>query len=278
MENEELSDSQLFDEALGDQGESQEQVEQTSEQQEEQQEQQATETTQEQRQQVDDNAAQVPSWRVREINEEKRRLAEENERFKAELAEMRRSQPRQPEKQETEKAKKPDPLLDPEAYEAYLEKRFEERLAGERDRMLNERREESLQNAAEKYKDEFKEAYSEAQKRVDPALKARMQESRNPGETLIQWHREQKAMREVGTDPNAWLEKKLEERLKDPAFLAKAVELARGSASGAPRQNVGQSRVQLPPSLSAASRSNAALRGDDTSEVSDRELFQQIAG
>src|SRR6185437_10471467 len=35
---------------------------------------------------VDDNAPQVPSWRVREINEEKRRIAEENERMKAELA------------------------------------------------------------------------------------------------------------------------------------------------------------------------------------------------
>src|SRR6185437_9466947 len=44
---------------------------------------------------VDDNAPQVPSWRVREINEEKRRIAEENERMKAELAQLRQA-PRQP--------------------------------------------------------------------------------------------------------------------------------------------------------------------------------------
>jgi hypothetical protein len=126
-----------------------------------------------------------------------------------------------------------------------------------------------------KYKAEFEEAYSAAQKAVDPALKARMQATRDPGETLMQWHRENKVKAEVGTDPNAWLEKKLEERLKDPAFLAKAVELARGSAQ--PQQTNGRPRVELPPSLNGASRSNAALKSAND-DADDSALFDQITG
>lgn len=213
---------------------------------------------------VDDNAAMVPSWRVREINEEKRRVAEENERIKAELASLRQAQPqRQQEQPKAEKANRPDPLLDPDGYAAAIRAEL-------REEALNERREESLQRAAEANPAEFKEAYAAAQQAVDPALRARMQASRDPGKTLLEWHRENKVRAEVGTDPNAWLEKKMEERLKDPAFLAKAVELARGSAQ--PQQTNGRPRVELPPSLNGASRSNAALKsGND--DLSDDALW-----
>src|SRR5689334_3637052 len=66
---------------------------------------------------VDDNAPLVPSWRLREINEEKRRATEEAERLKAELAALRQAQPRQQEQPKpAEKVAKPDPLIDPEGY------------------------------------------------------------------------------------------------------------------------------------------------------------------
>ena len=214
---------------------------------------------------VDDNAAMVPSWRVREINEEKRRVAEEADRLKAELAALRQAQPHQQEQPKAEKANRPDPLLDPDGYAAAIRAEL-------REEALNERREESLQRAAEAHPDEFKEAYAAAQQAVDPALRARMQTSRDPGKTLLEWHRENKVRAEVGTDPNAWLEKKLEERLKDPAFLAKAVELARGSAQ--PQQPNGRPRVDLPPSLNGASRSNAALKSAND-DVSDDALWDQ---
>jgi len=224
---------------------------------------------------VDDNAPQVPSWRVREINEEKRALAEKLTAYETEKSQWQSQQQELQrrlaalEKPAAEvKAEKPDPLLDPEGYEKYLENRFEERL-------LNDRREFSLANAHKTYKTEFEEAYAAAQKNIDPALKARMQQSRDPGETLMQWHREQKTMREVGNDPNAWLEKKLEERLKDPAFLAKALEQARGIAQ--PQQQNGRPRVDLPPSLNGASRSNAVLRSSND-DLSDAELFNQTTG
>lgn len=214
---------------------------------------------------VDDNAPHVPSWRVREINDEKRQIAAELEALRAEKAQWATRQPEAQKPPAAErKPERPDPLLDPDGYAASVREEI-------RQELLAERRETSLQNAHAKYKEEFDEAYKAAQQHVDPALKARMQQSRDPGETLIQWHREQKTMREVGTDPNAWLEKKL----KDPAFLARAVELARGSAQ--PQQTNGRPAVSLPPSLNGASRSNAALKSLND-DLSDNDLFEQLTG
>jgi hypothetical protein len=177
------------------------------------------------------------------------------------LAEMRyASQPK------PEPAAKPDPLLDPDAYEAYIERKFE-------DRLLGERREQSMRMAQRSYRDEFPEAYRAAQVAMsqgDHALQARMHASGDPGETLIEWHREQRTVREVGNDPNAWLERKLEERLNDPAFLAKAIERARGAAGG--NGKAAAPRVNLPPSLSRTA--NVSAVSSDAFEMSDAALFR----
>jgi hypothetical protein len=212
---------------------------------------------------VDDNAPMVPSWRVREINDEKRALAE-----RLAAAEARLAQPAPQTVQPPAKVEKPDPLLDPEGYEQYLERRFDERL-------LNDRRETSLQNAARAYKEEFTEAYTAAQKNIDPALRSMMQQSNDPGETLIQWYRGEKTRQEVGNDLTAYKQRLRDEFLKDPEFLAKAQEAARTIAQ--PQAN-GRPRVELPPSMSGASRSNALLKSGGNEDVSDSELFQQIAG
>lgn len=270
MANEELSDTELFDAAVTDQEEGQEQqVEQTEQSEQETTEQQTLEA---EKQQVDDNAPQVPSWRVREINDEKRRIAEENERIKAELAELRRtSQPQRQQPVEKKEDDGIDPLLDPKGYAKQVREEI-------RNEILNERREESLQIAAEKYGDEFKEAYTAAQQKVDPALRARMQSSRDPGETLIKWHRENKQRAEIGDDLNAYNQRILDKALSDPAFLAKALEAAQNGARQQPQQSNGRPRVELPPTLSSASRAQATSRANSDEGKSDFELFQEIAG
>jgi hypothetical protein len=63
---------------------------------------------------VDDNASQVPSWRVREINEEKRAALAELETLRAERAQWQQRQ-QQPKPEPVERPAKPDPLLDPKA-------------------------------------------------------------------------------------------------------------------------------------------------------------------
>ncbi len=216
---------------------------------------------------VDDNAAQVPSWRVREINEEKRQLAERLTALETErnqwLADRQRltslEKPPEP-------AAKPDPLLDPDGYEKYLENKFEEKL-------LNNHRESSLSQAHRTYKTEFEEAYAAAQKQIDPALRARMQQSRDPGETLIQWHRENKTRAEVGNDANAYFDKRLEAYLSDQANQAKVLERIRGGAqsqSGATRQ---ASAVNLPPSLTRATSASADVSADDN-DISNDALWR----
>jgi hypothetical protein len=215
---------------------------------------------------VDDNAPQVPSWRVREINDEKRALADKVAALEAERVQWQRQQ-QAPKPPEPVKVEKPDPLLDPDGYEKYLETKFEEKL-------LNNHRESSLAQAHRTYKGEFEEAYAAAQKQVDPALRARMQQSRDPGETLMEWHREQKTRAEVGNDPNAYFNKRFEEFLKDPANQAKVMERIRGGVqpqpTGATRQ---PSPVSLPPSLTRATSASLDVSADDN-DISDDGLWR----
>jgi len=217
---------------------------------------------------VDDNAPQVPSWRVREINDEKRALAERLTALETErnqwLAERQRLTAQEKPAAQAETAK-PDPLLDPDGYMKAVKEEV-------RQELLAERRETSLALAHRTYKTEFEEAYAAAQKAVDPALRARMQQSRDPGETLIEWHREQKTRAEVGSDLKAYKEKLRKEALEDPEFRKAAMEAWRTEAP-----TNGRARVDLPPSLNGASRSNALLRSADGS-LSDQELFEQTTG
>jgi hypothetical protein len=213
---------------------------------------------------VDDNAPLVPSWRLREINEEKRRATEEADRLKAELAALRQAQPRQQEQPKPDMPAKPDPLLDPEGYAKAVRDEI-------REEIIAERRETSLHAAHAKYTTEFEEAYSAAQKAVDPALKARMQTSRDPGETLIQWHREQKTRQEIGGDLNAYKQRLREEALKDPEFRKAA--MAAWQAEATPLTN-GRPNVALPPSINGVSRSNAALSSTVGNDLSDDGLWE----
>lgn len=211
---------------------------------------------------VDDNAPQVPSWRVREIREERDAIAKRLLDAEARLAQQPKA-----EVKPAEQPEKPDPLLDPVGYAKAVRDEV-------REEMLAERRETSLHNAHKTYKAEFEEAYASAQKNIDPALKARMQQSRDPGETLIQWHREEKAKAEVGTDLTAYKAKLREEALKDPEFRKAAMEAWRAEA---PTQTNGRPNIQLAPSMSGTSRANAALRSAND-DVSDAELFEQTTG
>lgn len=222
---------------------------------------------------VEDNGSPVPSSRFRQAQEEKRAaraerdaLKEERDRLLGEQQEFRRwmmNQQQQPKPAEPPKQPdEPDPLLDPRGYREHMERRFE-------DRLLNERREQSLQYARRTYREEFDEAYQTAQQQVDPALRARMQASSDPGETLIQWHRELKVRTEVGNDTKAYKEKVRAEFLKDPEFRKAAMEAWRGEASS---QVSGRPNVQLPPSMNGISRSSAALRASQE-DLSDDALW-----
>src|SRR3974390_714086 len=74
----------------------------------------------------------LPSWRAREINEERRRIQAENEQMRVQLARMQAMQEQAARAQAPPQA--PDPLLDPAAYTRDLDQRYERRL---QEAMLN---------------------------------------------------------------------------------------------------------------------------------------------
>jgi len=154
-------------------------------------------------------------------------------------------------------------LRDPEGYAKAVREEI-------REEILSDRREASLANAHKTYKEEFEEAYAAAQKQVDPVLKMKMQQSRDPGETLIQWHREQKTRAEVGNDPNAYFNKRFEAFLADPANQAKVLERIRGAVQ--PVAGKQPSPTSLPPSLTRAAA--AATIDADDNDVSDDGLWR----
>lgn len=222
-----------------------------------------------------DKGGQIPSWRLREEREaraeaqkaletersERSRLAAEFAQMQRQLAEFTKPKP----KPEDE----PDPLLDPQGFLEHMRREWQEQI-------LNERRESSLRFAHRTHGDKFSEAYAEAQQamaRGDRALQARMQASPDPGETLVQWHQEQKTMKEVGNDPATYKQRLLDEALKDPAYLAKAIAAANAQAGGSPN-NGARPAVKLPPSLSGAARADAHETNPSDLDVSDEGLFR----
>lgn len=214
---------------------------------------------------VDDNAPLVPSWRLREINEEKRTLADRLAALEAEKATWQRQpQPQPVQAAAVEKPAKPDPLLDPEGYAKSVRDEI-------REEILSERREESLLRAREANTKEFDEAYAAARQAVDPGLKARMQTSRDPGRTLLEWHRENKTKAEIGNDLTAYKQRLRDEALKDPEFRKAAI--AAWQAEAQPSTN-GRPNVSLPPSLSGISRSNTSLSSTVGNDLSDEGLWE----
>jgi hypothetical protein len=99
-----------------------------------------------------------------------------------------------------------------------------------------------------------------------------MQSSRDPGKTLLQWHREEKTRAEVGNDLTAFREREQERLLSDPAFLAKAIEKARGAAQPSIQPGT-RPAVSLPPSLTRATNASADGSADDN-DVSDEGLWR----
>jgi hypothetical protein len=220
---------------------------------------------------VDDNAAMVPSWRVREINDEKRTLADRLAALEAEKANWQRPQVQQPQPQPAaEKEAKPDPLLDPDGYDKYIEAKVETRI-------LNDRRDLDLELTRQANTETFDKAHNEAMRLKaagDPAfaeLSRKMNLTLQPGKLLLKWHQDRMISAEVGPDPNAYFDKRLEAFLTDPANQAKVLERIRGGVQ--PAGNGKPAPVSLPPSLTRATNAGPVLSADDN-DVSDEGLWR----
>lgn len=220
----------------------------------------------------DAEGGQIPAWRLREEADNRRRVETELADTRRQIEELRRNPPKPAEQPKPES--KPDPLLDPDGFEAYLERKVEARFEAAEQARVAERGERSFQAARGTSTEDqqfFDKAYAEA--RGDATAAARILKARDPGKELLTWYRERETVREVGGDPAAYKQRLLDEALKDPAFLAKAVAAARTPATPSNVASLRQpSPVRLPPSLSSVAPTGSA-RGAEDDDVSDQGIW-----
>ena len=244
--------------------------------------QQQAETTEATPQTDDDKAAQVPSWRLREVREAREaaeRRAEEAGRqsyaFQQQLQAMQRemAQLRQP------KAEPVDFFADPEAAIAQQLSPIEERFAQLQSKLLlNSSRALAVATHGAQAVQEMETAITEAERQRHPelpALAAQMRASDDPVQVAMQWHQRVKLQREVGNDLNGYKAKLRAELLQDAGFRSEAMAAWTGQAQQAAAQPGTRPNVQLPPSLNKAT--GAGLSNSDQSDeadMSDRGLFR----
>lgn len=220
--------------------------------------------------------AHVPSWRLREVSEAKRaaeKRAEENERKLRELEGLIQQFQRQQQPQ-TQPAvadllfDKPEEaigqVVSPLVQRAEQRAAQAETRAAKIEAILEYSRDEVA--AAEKA---FNEAAESGQ--MDRNEWARIQQSPNPFAAAVEWHKRNAVLSEVGTDPTAWLEKKKQELLNDPSFVAQVIERVRGGGNAPQGGTAPNTVTRLPPSLNKASGS--ATRSTEEFDDSDRGLL-----
>lgn len=207
----------------------------------------------------------VPSSVVREANEARRAAEAERDAERARVRELDArlrliEQGRKPEQRQEQQ--EPDIFADPEAWKGKVR-------ADIRQDMLQT----GIEMAAEEHGEAFNTAYQgliQGCQSGDPVALATAQRiARAPqlvGKIAIGYHRQQEMLRDIGSDPEAFIERKVAERLNDPQFRRQAInglreDAMRGDGNG-PR-----TRTRLPPSLNSAS-GGTSHRGRDTARTS----------
>jgi hypothetical protein len=212
----------------------------------------------------------IPSWRLKEEADRARAAEERYNQNQRELAELR-AQIAQFQKQSEPPKAVPDIFEDAGAFVGHNVSQAVDPIKQEigQLREFYSQREAVRTHGEEKVKSAYDWIAQGMQSR-DPermAIYQRAMGSFDPYGEIVTAHQKQSIFQQIGTDPNAYFDKQLEERMKDPAFQAKLLESVRGSAQSRP------STVKLPPSLSKVS-SAAPLQVDDDYDGSEAGLFK----
>jgi hypothetical protein len=219
--------------------------------------------------------AQVPSWRMRELREERdaavRRSQETEQRLMRQIAELQGRVP----KQEAQPA--PDVFEDPNKF---LEHGVSQAVNPIKSEMVQLRefysRREAVREFGQERVDAAYKAIADGMQSRDPEVFAtyqRAMQSMDPFGEIVRWHQQKSVYQQIGNDPEAWFNKQLEERLaKDPAFQAKLLGQAQQQVRGT--QGAAPNVVRLPPSLNkvGSATGSTAASGD----VSDSDLFEEV--
>lgn len=213
--------------------------------------------------------AYVPSWRLREMREEReaveRRYAEREAQLQRQFAELQAKLP----KEEPKPA--PDVFENPNAF---LEHGVKQAVDPINSQITQMREYYSRKEATRVHgKEKVEAAYSwiaQGMQNRDPeviAVYQRAMSGMDPFEDIVTAHQQKAVFQQIGNDPNAWFEKQLEERMKDPAFQAQIL----GKTQQTVRSSASTPSIVRPPSLTrvAGTAGNEAADND----MSDAGLF-----
>lgn len=199
----------------------------------------------------------IPSGRLREETERRRQIEAELANARARIAAYENSQRQpqsQPQSDRQEAPAAPDIFSDPDGWAAHQRAEIQRDITA---RHVNA----ALNEAHEEHGEDFVAAYSaltglNPQDPMARAVVQRIWDAPNPGKALMNWHWSERTRQEIGNDPEAWFERKLQERLSDPETRRQVLSNARGEAM---RGDGGRPRTQtrLPRSLNSASGSGA---------------------
>lgn len=220
-----------------------------------------------------DTDAHVPSWRMRELREERdaamRRAQEIEANFQRQIAELQQRIPAQPK----EPAKSFYEVDDPNAFIAEQARSVVDPVVNQvaQLREFYSRREAERTHGAEKVKAAYDWIAQGIGSKDPEAVQVyqRAMQSMDPYGDIVAAHQQKTVYQQIGNDPNAWFEKQLEERMKDPAFAGNLLgRIQQGTQpNGAQKQ-----AIKLPPSLNRATSANPA--GEDDEDDSDAGLLK----
>jgi hypothetical protein len=222
-----------------------------------------------------DEGGQVPSWRLRELREERDaflRRAEENERQATTYQQQMAAMQRQLAELQRPKEEPVEFFADPDAHLRQKLTPYEERIARlENDLRMTSSRMMAVAEHGKEAVAEAEKAVAEAMRTNDPSLQplaAQLRVSTDPVGAAVQWYSNIKVMKETGGNLASYRDKILADAMKDPTFQAKVIEAARGQASP------GSPTIKLPPSLNRTAGSGVTAAELSSEDMSDRALFK----
>jgi hypothetical protein len=207
----------------------------------------------------------IPSWRLKEEAEARRAAEERARQYERDMAELRQ-QLVQIQQQNKQPEKALDIFEDPNAFVDHGVRTAIDPVKQEISQLREfySQRDAIREHGAEKVKAAY-DAMDQALRSRDPEAHAvfqRAKQSLDPYGDIVKWHMKSTVFNQIGSDPNAWLEKQLEERLKDPQYQAKLLERIRGNVQ--PQQ---RPITQLPPSLGKVASSAPSDGEEDDSDA-----------
>lgn len=212
----------------------------------------------------------VPSWRLRELREEREaainRAQQLEANYQRQIEELKARLP----KEEPKPA--PDVFEDPNRFLEHGVRQHVDPIRSE----ITQLREEYSKKWAEKEHgpEKVKAAYdwvAQGMQSRDPEVAAvyqRAMQSMDPYGEILKAHQQREVYTKIGNDPNAWFERELEKRMADPQFASAQLQKIQSGVRASPQA---PNQIKLPPSIGRVPSSHSA--SDDVGDLSDSSLF-----